>query len=213
MNGFRKFHPGFRLEVGFVLVPLLALVGLQYLASARLARVQVIAHQTTLIRYMDAVAANVRRTYEDTARSMLAVPAGALAAQRFDAIARHFDEVDTSAARLLFAGSLDGCSCLTQYYEPETGHIGVGATPALEAVVFRVITLLRLEWMQNLNRTEIHVDELDKGNRVLYRFVTDPGSGIVGFAGFVVDVHPFEREYLPRAIGSAEHMLSEDVRK
>lgn len=212
MNSLGSFHRRWRLEVAIVLVPLLALVVLQYQASARLATVQMIAHQTTLIRYMDAVAADVRRIYEDAARSMLAVPEGALAAKRFDAIARHFDEADTSVARLLFAGSLDGCSCLTQYYDPETGHIGVGADRALEAVVLRVISLLRLEWMQNLNRSEIYVDELDDGNRVLYRFVTDSDSATVGFAGFVIDMHRFEREYLPRAIASAEHMLAEDVR-
>ncbi len=131
MNGFRSFHRRWRLEVAFVLVPLLALVVLQYVSSRPAGPGAVIAHQTTLLKYLDAVAANVRRTYEDAAQEMLAVPADALADQRFDAIARHFDGVDTSAARLLFAGSLDGCSCLTQYYDPETGHIGVGATPAL----------------------------------------------------------------------------------
>ena len=212
MNSLRSFHRRWRLEVAIVLVPLLALVVLQYVASARLAKVQMIAHQTTLIRYMEAVAADVRRIYEDAARSMLGVPEGALGARRFDAIARHFDEVDTSPARLLFAGSLDGCSCLTQYYDPETGHIGVGADPALEAVVFRVITLLRLEWMQNLSRSEFYVDELNDGIRVLYRFVTDSDSTTVGFAGFVIDMPRFEREYLPRAIASAEQILSDDVR-
>ena len=212
MYSLGSFHRRWRLEVAIVLVPLLAIVVLQYVSSRRLAQVELIAHQSTLLEYLDAVAADVRRAYEDVAQEMLAVPGDALAAQRFDVIARHFDGVDTSAASLLFAGSLEGCWCLTQYYDPETGHIGIGADPALEAVVVRVITLLRLEWLQHLNRSETYVDELDAENRVLYRFVTDADSVAIGFVGFVLDTRRFEREYLPQAIASAEGMLTEDVR-
>ena len=212
MYSLGSFQRRWRFDIAIMLVSLLALVGLQYMSSHRLARVELIAHQSTLIHYMDAVAADVRRAYEDAAQSMLAVPGDALAAQRFDAIARHFDEVDTSPARLLFAGSLDGCSCLTQYYDPETGHLGVGADPALEAVIVRVTLLLRLEWIQHLNRSETYVDELDAENRVVYRFVTDADSVVVGFAGFVIDMRRFEREYLPQAIASADDVLAADVR-
>lgn len=212
MSSLGFFQHQWRLRVAMVLAPLLAIVTLQYVSSARLAKVELIAHQTSLMRYLDTVAADVRSAYEDAAHEMLEVPSAALAAQRFDVIAQHFDRVDTSAASLLFAGSLDGCSCLTQYYDPQTGHIGVGADPALEAVIVRVSYMLRLEWLQNLNRSEIYVDELDENNRVLYRFVTDADSATVGFAGFVIDTSQFEREYLPRAVASAGGMLAENVR-
>ena len=96
MTGFRSSHRR-RLEVAFVLVSFAALIVLQYVSNSRLARVGVIAHQTTLMQYLDAVAADVRRVYEDAAQEMLAVPGDALAAQRFDAVARYFDEADTSA--------------------------------------------------------------------------------------------------------------------
>ena len=212
MNRLGAFHRRWRLEVAIVLVPLLAIIVLQYVSSRRLARVELIAHQTTLVQYLDAVASEVRRVYEDAAREMLAVPGDALATKRFDAIARHFDEVDTSAASLLFAGSLDGCWCLTQYYDPQTGQIGIGADHATEAVILRVSSDLRVEWLQHLDRSEIYVDEVDAENRALYRFVTDAGS-VVGFVGFVIDRRRFEREYLPRAIASAADLLHEDVRE
>ena len=152
MNRFRTFHRRWRLEVAIVLVPLLVLVTLQYLSSRRLARVELIAHQTTLVRYMDAVAAAVRSVYETAAHEVLDVPGDALAAERFDAIARHFDQADTSAASLLFVGLLDGCVCLTRYYDPETGHMGIGASHATELVALRVSTLLRLQQMQRTAR-------------------------------------------------------------
>ncbi len=212
MNSLRSFRGRWRLEAAIVLVPLLALVVLQYVSSSRLARVEMIAHQNTLVRYMDAVAADVRRLYEGAAQSMLVVSGEALAARRFDAIARHFDEVDTSVARLLFAGSLDGCSCLTQYYDPEMGYVDISADPALEAVIMRVVMGLRLEWIQHLDRSETYVDELDPDNRVVYRFVTDADSVPVGFVGFVIDKGRFESEYLPRAISGAEDLLADDVR-
>lgn len=207
-----SFHQRWRLEVAIVLVPLLVLIGLQYMSSRQLARAELIAHQSTLLQYMDAVAADVRRVYEDAAHSMLAVSGEALSNQRFDAIARYFAGVDTSAARLAFVGSLDGCSCLTQYYDPKSGDIGIGTDPGLEAIMLRVSTLLRLEWIQHLNRSEIYVDELDAGNRVVYRFVVDADSLPVGFAGFVIDRRRFETEYLPQAIASAEGMLADNVR-
>ena len=198
-------------DVAIVLVPLLVLVALQYVSSRRLARVEVIAHQSTLLGYLHSVAAHVRQVYEDAAEEMLDVSANALAAKRFNEIACHFDSVDTSAARGLFAGSLDGCWCQTQYYDPETGHIGVGADPALEEVVLRISLLLRRESMRHLNRSETYVDELDADNRVVYRFVTDADSDAVGFAGFVIDMRRLESDYLPRAIVGAEDMLTEDV--
>ena len=211
MYSLASFHRRWRLEVAIVLIPLLAIVVLQYVSSRRLAQVELIAHQTTLTRYLDAVAAGVRQVYEDAANEMLGVPADAVAAQRFDEIARHFDRADTSAARLLFAGSLDGCWCDTRYYDPDTGHIGIGADPAVEAVILRVSMRLRVEWIQRLNQSEIYVDELDAENRVVYRFVKDAGT-TVGFSGFVVDNRRFEREYLPRAIAGAGDLLAEDVR-
>ncbi len=211
MNSLGSFHRRWRLEVAIVLVPLVAIIVLQYVLTRRLAQVEVIAHQTTLTQHLDAVAADVRRMYEEAAREMLAVPGDALAAKRFDAIARYFDGVDASAASLLFAGSLEGCLCLTQYYDPDTGHMGIGADSATAAAIMRVSVRLQREWMDHLNRSDIYVDELDAENRVLYRFVTDAGSA-VGFAGFVIDRRRFEHEYLPQAITGAADLLAKEVR-
>ena len=211
MNSLGSFHRRWRLEVAIVLVPLVAIIVLQYVLTRRLARVEVIAHQTTLTKHLDAVAAEVRRVYENAAREVLAVPGDAVAAKRFDVIARYFDGVDTSVASLLFAGSLEGCLCLTQYYDPDTGHMSIGADRATSAVIIRVSVRLQREWMEHLNRSEIYVDELDAESRVLYRFVTDAGSA-VGFAGFVIDRRRFEQEYLPRAIADSANLLAEEVR-
>ena len=211
MNRFRSFHRRWRFEVAIVLVPLCAIIVLQYVLTRRLAQVEVIAHQTTLTQHLNAVAIEVRQVYEEAARDMLAIPGDALAAKRFDVIARYFDGVDTSAASLLFAGSLDGCLCLTQYYDPDTRHMDIGADPATAAAITRVSVRLQREWMEHLNRSEIYVDELDAENRVLYRFVTDAGAP-VGFAGFVIDRRLFEHEYLPRAIAAATDLLAEEVR-
>ena len=212
MNRLGSFHRRWRLEVALVLVPFAVLIVLQYVSNSRLARVEVIAHQSNLLRYLDAVAGNVRQMYENAADEMLDVPGHALATKQFDEIARHFENVDTSTASRLFAGALDGCWCLTQYYDPETGHMGPGADPALEAVIVRISMLHRLEWMQHLNRSKIYVDELDARNRVVYRFVGAIDSAPVGFVGFVIDMSRFEEEYMLRAIVGAEGMLREDVR-
>ena len=157
-----------RPDVAVVLVPLLAILVLQYLSSRRLAEVELIAHQTTIARYLDAVTADVRQTYENAAQEMLDVPGDVLAAKRFDDIARHFDSVDTSTARLLFATTLDGCLCLTRYFDPAAGTMSIGAEPDVEVVVLRASTLLRLRQQQwlDLDVSGLDVDEADPANRV-----------------------------------------------
>ena len=208
----RCFHRPRRFDTVIVLVSLLLLIVLQYGSSRRMARAELIAHQSTLLEYLDAVAADVRRAYEEAAREMLDVPGEVLAAERFEVVARHFDRADTSPASLVFAGLLDGCVCLTRYYDPETGQISTATDRSTELVALRVSTLLRLRQMQSLTGTGTYVDELDKEHRALYRFVTRADSTPVGFVGFVIDTQRFEREYLPRAIARASDVLDEGVR-
>ena len=126
MRRFRAFHGRYCLEVTVVVVPLLAILVLQYVSSRRLAKVEVIAHQTTISQYLDVVGAEVRWLYEGAARAMLGFPEELLVAKRFDEIQRHFGETDASTARLLFTGSLDGCFCLARYYDPVSGTTQVG---------------------------------------------------------------------------------------
>ena len=135
MGRFRVAQGRHVLELAVVVVPLIAILALQYVSSRRLAEVEVIARQTTMTRYLEEVTAEVRRLYQDAAREMLDVPGDLLAAKRFDHIARHFERVDTSEARLLFAGALDGCLCLTRYYNPIARTMDIGASAEVEAVI------------------------------------------------------------------------------
>ena len=222
MRRCRAFHGRYCLEVTVVVVPLLAILVLQYVSSRRLAKVEVIAHQTTLTHYLDEVVADVREIYKHAAHEMLHVPGDALAGKRFEEIARHFDLTDTSAARVLFAGALDGCLCLTRYYDPATRMLSIDADAETKAVVLRASTLLLAgtllsrQQRLHLDGSDLHVDEIDIDNRAVYRFVTDTDSNdadekVVGIVGFVIDAERFEREYLPRAIAGAANVLREGV--
>ena len=213
MGRFKALRDRCRLEVAIVVVPLLAILVLQYVSSRRLAEVEVIAHQTTITRYLESVAADVRRVYEHAAGEMLDVSGDDLAAKRFEEIGRYFFSTDTSAARLLFAGTFDECLCLMRYYNPATGATQIGADPDIELVVLRASTLVRFRrqrWLE-LEQPDFAVDEADPDNRVVYRFVADVDTNVIGFVGFVVDTDMFESEYLPRAIASNMGILTEDV--
>ena len=142
---------------------------------------------------------------------MLNVPGDAVVTKEFDEVVRHFASTDTSAARLLFASALDGCLCLTRYYDPATGETRVGAEDDIEAVVLRASTLLYVRNMLPLDRTILYVDEADPDNRVVYRFVTGSDADRVGMVGFLVDRDRFEREYLPQAVSGAMDVLAQDV--
>ena len=218
MGRFRVVQGRHFLELAVVVVPLIAILVLQYVSSRRLAQVEVIAHQTTIASYLEAVTAQVRQLYVDVAQEALSLPGDVLAEKRFDEIRRHFGLGDTSPAKLLFAGTLDGCWCLTQYYDPATRIIGIGAEASVEAVVLRISTLLqasvlppREEHRLRLDRTRLYVDETDPATRVVYRFVANTQGELVGFAGLVVDIDGFEREYLPAAIARAGRLLPKTV--
>ena len=219
MGRFRAFCRRCRLEVAIVVVPLLAILVLQYVSSRRLAQVEVIAHQTTISQHMDVVTQQVRRLYEDAAHAMLGFPEALLVEKRFDEIAQHFRETNTRAARLIFTGSLDGCFCVARYYDPASAAMTVGADAEIEAVVLRIHTLLqastlppRKEHRLRVDHDRLYADEHDPRHRAVYRFIPGTDGKLVGFAGFVVDSDRFEREYLPRAVANAMGELKERVR-
>ncbi len=226
MRRFRGLRSRCRLEMAAAVVPLVAILVLQFVSSRRLARVEGIAHQTMVARYLEAVAADVRKRYEGAARDLLDVSGDALAEKRFEEIKRHFEGVDTSVARLLFAGTLHECWCLTHYYDPATGRMGVGADAGVERVVLRISTLLRAaalpqpeELRVHLDRNRVHVDEQDSENRAVYRFIFGADAGdshaevAVGVVGFIIDSRRFAAEYLPQAVGDAMDRLPADVQQ
>ncbi len=218
MRRFKTLCSQCRLEVAIVVVPLLAILVLQYVSSRRLAEVELIARQTTISHYLDAVVGEVRRVYEDAANVMLEVPADALVDRRFEEIERYFQSTDTSAARLLFVVPLDRCWCQARYYDPVTATSRLSADHGAEAIALRLFTLLQAstlpqeEHRLRLQTDATYVDETDPNNRVVYRFITDENAAIVGVAGFVVDVERFGGEYLPSAIAGAMVLLPRDVR-
>jgi signal transduction histidine kinase len=204
--------------MAIVVIPLLAILALQYVSSRRLAEVEVIARQTTVARYLDAVVAEVRTVYESAAQEMLDVSPDALVEKRFEEIERHFQAADTSAARLLFAIPLDECWCRARYYDPSTATFRPGSHHGVEAVALRLFTLLQASTLpQEEHRLRhepdaLYVDEADPENRVVYRFISHEDSGIVGVVGFVVSAERFEQEYLPRVMTSAMELLPGEVR-
>ena len=60
MRAFRALRNHCRLELAIVVVPLIAILVLQYVSSRRLAEVEVFAHQTAIAQYLDAVRGDVQ---------------------------------------------------------------------------------------------------------------------------------------------------------
>ena len=217
MGRFRALRSPFRPEVAIVVVPLLAILALQYVSSQRLAEVEVIARQTTISQYLETVVGEVRRVYENAAHEVLQVPPDALVERRFEDIDRYFQSTATSAARLLFTIPLNECWCQARYYDPVTATNRIGADANTQAVVFRISTLLQASTLPSekhrlrLEPNATYVDEADPDVRTVYRFVAQDGVGVVGVAGFVVDIDRFEHEYLPNAVINAMDLLPPDV--
>ena len=100
---------------------------------------------------------------------MLGVPGDALAAKRFEEIARHFDEVDTSAGQPAVCRVARWMLVRDPVLPPRDRQVSALAARLRSAEVRHTAHQHRCfagNRLQHLNRSEIHVDELDADNRV-----------------------------------------------
>ncbi len=88
-----------------VLVPLAALLILQYRWLVKLDHTSAIAHQATLDNYLEAVAAEVKHEYGAEAERLLNVPLSAFTQGRIDKAASHFKKKGVVGAKRLFVVS------------------------------------------------------------------------------------------------------------
>ncbi|UCF68291.1 MAG: HAMP domain-containing histidine kinase [Acidobacteriota bacterium] len=207
MQGLRQFITRHTLWVGLlaVLVPLTALLGLQYSWLVKLEKTSAIAHTAHLNNYLQAVATKVRYFYASNAERALNLPASMFVEGCPTMAARHFGSKKIEGAKELFVISFvelepqflfydaDRDEMVARSWSPEVRAAYIASAP------LRVISSKRT----GLDSVALSVDERDPQNRMILNPIVDDTSYVVAIAGMIVDEQYFENELLPAVISKS----------
>ncbi|MCZ6670281.1 MAG: hypothetical protein O6947_04575, partial [Acidobacteria bacterium] len=199
------------LWVGFmaVLIPLMVLLGMQYVWLTKLERMSAIAHKVALQNYLEALGTEIQYFYRTTAERALNLPASMFLQGHLEKAALHWKKKPVKGARRLF---------IFDYSKDQRGDIYV-YDEERQRLVIPLASNESLAMMVAQTPWQIHAfmknkpelvgpvaDEHDPRNRIILNPITDDNSHIVGVAGMVLDEGYFREELLPATIEKAvEH--------
>ncbi|HSR67534.1 MAG TPA: HAMP domain-containing sensor histidine kinase [Acidobacteriota bacterium] len=184
------------LWVGFaaVLVPLTALMLLQYRWLVDLQYNSALAQKAAMRGYADLVAEKVEYFFRKNAERALNVPSAVLEKDRQDQLSYlRQKKKDIEGARLLFLIRFQDERIEEVFYDPASKQ---------EAEPVRV-DLLYLKTLHKYGKTidsELKVDDSDPDNAVIFKPITDECSRLLGVAGMLVDTDYLRSHHLPDVI-------------
>jgi signal transduction histidine kinase len=203
MGRTREFFKRYKLYLGFVcaFVPLLVLLGLQYVWLARLEQTTAVARQATLSNFVEGFVKEVVWIYGSSSERALNLPGSIFVHGKLQKAAHYFKKKQVEGAKLLFVMDYvsDKKSKLL-FYNPKD----VTMVPASREKEIRSIYVACAPWnMISHKKTKIEsqsimVDEKDPENFIILNPITDEDSHVVGIAGMVVDMEYFRKEVLPQ---------------
>jgi signal transduction histidine kinase len=186
------------------LLPLMALLGLQYLWLERLERASADAHRATLDNLLETVAAGVEVHYRSLGERALNLPAALFTPERLAKAPYYFKKKDlTGVARLFvvsYAGDKGGWPV---YYVPGSLE-PVPPQPAEERAVYMAIAPWKIVAYKGgiLDKPSLQVEERDSAHRLILNPITDDAGKLVGLAPLVDAAH-FEKVVLAGAVHDA----------
>jgi signal transduction histidine kinase len=209
MKSFLRRHI---LWVGFlaVLVPLMAMLGLQYLWLVDLEKKSTIAHEATLKNYLEAVATKVEYFYRESAERSLNLPPQVFLTNRLDKAASLFEKKGGKGAKRYFVLSFvreDHGKVLV--FDPEVSWMGPPVSTDESSAIYVAAGSL---WMLSDKGDELQapgllVDEHDPDNRLIINPILDDHSRVVGLAGMIVDQAYFRDKLLPMVLSKSMPMF------
>jgi signal transduction histidine kinase len=199
-----------------VVAPLALLLTLQYFWLGDLERTSRLARQATLKNHVDFITEKIEFFYSRQAELALAVPNEVFAAGTERRIAeylekqcrcgRHTQSVSkigwpadpTRGACLVFYSGFRGECETIHAYDPCSGLPAIKYSPSvyLATLYWRV---LAKKLRKKTELPALFVDERDSVHPIILRLVKDE-DGLLGVAGFVVDVDQFTQDLLPTVI-------------
>jgi signal transduction histidine kinase len=196
------------------LVPLVVLLGLQYLWLERLERASADAHRATLDNVLEAVASGVESHYRALGERVLNLPASVFTPDRFHKAPYYFKKKELAGVKRLFVVAYAGEKekpGWPVFYDPGAVEPAV-PLPTEERAVYMAIAPWKILAYKGgpLEKPTLSVEERDPAHRLILNPITDDSGRIVGLAGLVVDPSFFEKSVLPGVVrDTLKHFKSE----
>jgi signal transduction histidine kinase len=202
MSKLRAFFKRHILLVGLVavVVPLLTIIGLQYLSLRKLEKTSIVAGNVGMKNYLAGVSSEVKMFYKSNAEQALAVPAYAVEGDNFCDLKDHFPVCKLDGAKLVFLASFnDKGDSQVLYFDPhDLSEQAANVSPSESRAVQFATTPLRLMAKEGVTSSESGswMDDHDADNLVVLKAITED-SKVVGATGMILDPVYFREKVLP----------------
>ncbi len=200
------------LWLGFaaVLVPLVVLLGLQYLWLVDLEKTSGIARHATLQKFLEGVSKDFYYYYATEAERVLTLPPSLFTEGKLGKAAVFFKKSRTEAARRLFVVGYRGKWESILVFDPGAVVMGEPKQSDEAIALWAAVAPWNVVAKKGVkvDNTELRIDERDPGHRVIIKPITDDSSRLVGLAGMILDEDHFRAVVLPKAVKAALPSLS-----
>jgi signal transduction histidine kinase len=210
MSRFRSFFKRHTLWIGFlaVFVPLLVLLGLQYVWLVELEENTELAYEATLENYLEAVIDKTESYFGWNAERALNLPAAyftELPPEKMrQKVGIFFKKKQVEGARSLFVVDLTQEKAPIYFFDPVRGKAFAPSGDEGRAVYVASSPWVVLRHKQEkLDSVALAFDERDPEHRLIMNPITNDQSRLVGLAGMVVDDEVFTGCFLPSLVKEA----------
>jgi signal transduction histidine kinase len=192
------------LWIGFfaVVIPLLALLGLQYIWLTRLERATAIVHRSALRHFVEAVGAEVESFYRSQGEGCLALPASILEEDARAKVAHHWAQKSTNGVRLFLVDYEAAPFGEFGLFDPD---LGVLETPFASDETLSIVVACSPWQVRSYqgwatDPVGLMTDERNPEYRLVLHPLIDASQHVVGVTGMILDQAYFREKLLPRVI-------------
>jgi len=206
MRGLSPEHRRLVLVFAVLLLPLAALLGLQYRWLKRLERANAMARHAALDNYLHAVGNEVQYFYLTQAERVLNLPASLFIEQRIGSAAAFWEKKPVEGARTLFLVDFTQDTYGHYWVYEASSHSIVRALASDEslAIILACSPWQMLRFQHDPTSTGMPVaDERDPQNRIILRPITDDAARVIGVTGMILDETYFRTRLLPNILTEA----------
>jgi signal transduction histidine kinase len=202
MSKLRAFFKRHILLVGLaaVVVPLLTIMGLQYLSLQKLEKTSIVAGGVGMKNFLSGITNEIKAFYKTTADTSFVITPHSLKGDNLRLLSEHFPVCKVEGARRVFLTAFDATGApQTVFFDPNDTSMRVENVPLRESRAVQVAAAPFSVHARNgtlYPQTMNYYEDSDMENFVLFRPVTED-SKVVGIAGMILDPAYFRDVLLP----------------
>jgi signal transduction histidine kinase len=205
MSKLRAFFKRHILLVGLaaVVVPLLTIIGLQYLSLRKLEKTSIVAGGVGMKNFLSGVSNEIKMFYKTNAEAALSVSPHSVRGDNFARLEQHFPVCAVDGARRVFLTSFDDSGASqTAFFDPHDTSVKVDEVSPREARAVQFVTTplgMLAKDATSYPQAWVFMEDHDMDNIVLFRAITED-SKVVGAAGMILDEAYFRDTVMPAKV-------------